>query len=167
MGLKTLFSFPNVLFIHYLWIMKTMCCVLFLLVFVSCNQKEINNLEKINSELNQKITQLEIINDSLREQNMFLDSFNYWYNNDFEGINFEGIGQVKSSFIEKSLQERVELIPAKAVLGGTMYFTKTQVIGNKWVVAEFEDGHILGLALYKYEIKDSKIAFKLIDSYIY
>jgi len=147
--------------------MKSMCVILFLLVFVSCNQKEIKDLEKSNYELNQKITQLELINDSLREANMFLDSFNYWYNNDFKGINFERLGQVKSSFIENSLQERVELIPAKAVLGGTMYFTKTQVIGNKWIVAEFEDGHILGMALYKYEINDSKIAFKLIDSYIY
>jgi hypothetical protein len=147
--------------------MKSMCVILFLLVFVSCNRKEIKDLGKSNYELNQKITQLELINDSLREANMFLDSFNYWYNNDFEGINFEGIGQIKSSFIENSLQERVELIPAKAVLGGTMYFTKTQVIGNKWIVAGFEDGHILGMALYKYEIKDSKIEFKLIDSYIY
>lgn len=43
------------------------------------------------------------------------------------------------------------------VLGGTMGFYDSdgiRVLGRKWVVADFEDGHKMGKALLTYEVEE-------------
>lgn len=68
-------------------------------------------------------------------------------------------------YIEETLQEHVELIPLKAVLGGTMHFGVIQVLGSQWVLAEFDDGHIQGRAIYQFKInKQGNINFKLLST---
>lgn len=51
-----------------------------------------------------------------------------------------------------------ELIPEDGVLGGTMRFfagDRTIVLGPDRVLAEYDDGHIGGQALFQYEVGDS------------
>ena len=56
------------------------------------------------------------------------------------------------------------------VLGGTMGFYDSdgiRVLGRKWVVADFEDGHKMGKALLTYEVEEKgKIRWKLVGSYL-
>jgi len=54
--------------------------------------------------------------------------------------------------IEEDLLEKPELISIDGVLGGTMFFTDAHLLNEKWVYATFEDGHIMGSGLYKFEI---------------
>lgn len=68
------------------------------------------------------------------------------------------------------LQKHNELIPHRGVLGGTMGFYDPQgirVLGPRWVLADFEDGHIDGRALLVYRIgRDGRIDWRLVDSYL-
>ena len=70
----------------------------------------------------------------------------------------------------RDLLAKPELIPYDGVLGGTMGYldqNNIRILNDKWVVARFEDGHISGKMLLRFEIdNDSKISWKVIDSYL-
>ncbi|MEN8928275.1 MAG: hypothetical protein ABF240_05370 [Flavobacteriales bacterium] len=94
---------------------------------------------------------------------------NYWFSDDYDGIELSEKGILHpQQFIDSSLQPQVNLIPTKAVLGGTMAFGKTQVLSPKWVIAEYSDGHLWGVALFEYEVnKEGKVEFKLLSNHLY
>ncbi|MFC1708216.1 hypothetical protein ACFL59_15595 [Planctomycetota bacterium] len=67
-----------------------------------------------------------------------------------------------------SLRSRPDLIPHEAVLGGRMGFRgDIHVLNERWVYADFEDGHIGGHALLSYAVRgDGRIVWTLIDSFL-
>lgn len=67
--------------------------------------------------------------------------------------------------IKKDLLERPDLIPADAVLGGKMFFYPDQIciINKNWVIAGFEDGHIMGMGLFEYRLKNGTIEWKVLN----
>lgn len=66
------------------------------------------------------------------------------------------------------LQKHNSLIPFDGVLGGTMGFYASDEIyffDNRWVVAYFEDGHIIGFMLLKYNVNDTgEITWSVLQS---
>ncbi len=54
-------------------------------------------------------------------------------------------------FVLDRLQEHPELIPKEAVLGGTMRFTSVYFINDELIVAEYEDGHVMGKSIFRYQ----------------
>jgi len=65
------------------------------------------------------------------------------------------------SQLRDSLEAHRELIPYKAVLGGTMSFNDIVLLQPSFVFAEFEDGHIGGAMLLEYEVLDhGRISWK-------
>lgn len=125
--------------------------------------KEINQTEDFRTQLDS----LKIKNDSLTkiltEEN---PESNYWYDEKYDGEKLIESGITNpSEFIENSLREKTELIPLKAVLGGTMNFGKIQLLSNEWLIAGFDDGHVQGKAIYKYKFNDKgELEFVLLDS---
>jgi len=76
-------------------------------------------------------------------------------------------GQMKD--IVADLKMHRELIPYKGILGGTMGFygdNDIHVLTNRWVFAYFQDGHISGYMLLRYDINNGSISWKVIDSYL-
>lgn len=90
-------------------------------------------IEAENQELSQKLEDSKIIDyvTSIRLERMGIDDY---------------------KIIEEDLLEKPELISIDGVLGGTMFFTDAHLLNEKWVYATFEDGHIMGSGLYKFEI---------------
>ena len=74
----------------------------------------------------------------------------------------------KEEMIITDLLKHPELIPYEPVLGGKMAFYKeaTKLLGDRWVFAYFEDGHILGHMLLRYDLEDGKLSWEVIDSYL-
>jgi len=57
------------------------------------------------------------------------------------------------------------LIPLQAVLGGTMTFGNIQFLSKEWLIADFDDGHVQGRAIYKYKLnKKGQLEFELLNS---
>ncbi|WP_442413905.1 hypothetical protein [Mesonia sp.] len=91
---------------------------------------------------------------------------NYWYDSDYDGRGLmdHGITNPKE-FIKNSLRENTNLIPLEAVLGGSMRFGKIQLLGSTWLIAEYDDGHVLGKAIYSYKLhKNGELEFELLDA---
>ncbi|NGM62209.1 hypothetical protein G5B30_09810 [Sphingobacterium sp. SGG-5] len=59
-------------------------------------------------------------------------------------------------FIDSSLRATPEVIPSEAVLGGRMTFKNIQVLGDKWVIADYEDGHVMGQSIFSYSWNDNE-----------
>ncbi len=129
-------------------------------------------------ELEQNVRFLKNQNDSLLNRSKLLqnnfDSIkkeyklqnDFLYDSDVDGNQFKNKGiRAPKEFVEASLRERTDLIPLKGALGGNMHFGKIKLIGNKWLIAEYEDGHIFGKSIYTYRFKNDKdLEFKLLDS---
>ncbi|MEO0100548.1 MAG: hypothetical protein ABIL04_06070 [candidate division WOR-3 bacterium] len=65
------------------------------------------------------------------------------------------------------LKRRQDLIPYKAILGGKMYFYEVYVLSPRWVLASFEDGHIMGRMFLRYSVgNNGRISWRVIDSYL-
>lgn len=143
---------------------KLYIIVIVLLIFSCQEHKKENNLiiEKLikeNSLLNKKSDSLNAI---LVECNLK----NYWFDNDFEGKIYKN-NEINNpeKYIVASLEKRKELIPLKPTLGGKMEFEKIQVLGEKWVIASYSDGHVFGRTIYSYAFtKNNKLKFEIISS---
>jgi len=71
--------------------------------------------------------------------------------------------------ILSDLKRHNDLIPYEGVLGGKMGFyddEKIFLLTDRWVLAWFDDGHIAGYMLLKYQINKDEISWKVMDSYL-
>lgn len=72
--------------------------------------------------------------------------------------------------LRQDLMEHPELIPFEGRLGGTMDFYDPQrirVLSDRWVYAEFDDGHSQGAMLLEYErTGDGAIEWDVFDAYL-
>jgi hypothetical protein len=113
------------------------------------------------------IAQLHIQLDSLQKGDIADGDVNYWTDNSqtLQALKKQGIADPKT-FVANNLSERTDLIPMKAVLGGTMMFNRIMLLGDHWAIAEFEDGHVGGEMLLAYTIDaKQKITWKAVQSH--
>jgi hypothetical protein len=98
---------------------------------------------------------------SKQKQNILIEELNT-FKKEEENDEYE---QIKADLIKHT-----ELIPYKGTLGGKMEFyskSDMHVFGNRWVVADFEDGHNGGSIVLKYaESTKGKIKWKVLDAYL-
>lgn len=114
-----------------------------------------------------KVDSLKIKNDSLNKiWTEKKPESNYWFDAAYDGEKFIESGITNpAEFIEKNLREKTELIPLQAVLGGTMTFGNIQFLSKEWLIADFDDGHVQGRAIYKYKLnKKGQLEFELLNS---
>jgi hypothetical protein len=110
-------------------------------------EKKINSITKDYEEAIKTVKAIEAENKGLSQKLEDSKIIDY-----VTGIRLEKMGIDDYKVIEKDLLEKPELISIDGVLGGTMFFTDVHLLNEKWVYATFEDGHITGSGLYKFEI---------------
>lgn len=117
-----------------------------------------------NDSLEKEIVLLKSLNDSLLKLGQAAE--NLWFDKDFNGSHLTRQGITNpEEFVENALRKRADLIPFEAVLGGTMNYGKIQLLGNKWIIADYSDGHIQGRSIYEYRLNDKKeLSFKILAS---
>ncbi len=79
-----------------------------------------------------------------------------------EKLNEKGVSQPKS--IVSDLLMRSDLIPFEGVLGGTMYMSRAWLLTDRYALAEFEDGHVLGNMILIYDIENGDIIWTVLDA---
>ncbi|MBF4516749.1 hypothetical protein IRZ71_10355 [Flavobacterium sp. ANB] len=148
--------------------MNKLILVVMLFSILSC--------EKLNYESNLTIEKLKSENIHLKQKNDSLNiefkkaklNKNYWFDIESEGIDFINKGiKNPEKYIENSLRKNPELIPLEPILGGKMFFENIQILGNKWLIADYSDGHISGRTIYSYKFnKNNTVEFKSLSSTI-
>lgn len=123
---------------------------------------EIENLKSINDSLTNLLNEKQNQEVLIEEHH----SPNHWYNEQYDGKQFIRNGiKDPEEYIKQQLRARPELIPIKAVLGGTMSFGRIQLLSHEWLITDFDDGHILGKAIFKYRLNDKQqLEFELLSS---
>lgn len=140
---------------------KTIIIFLILQLIFSCSES--NNRTKSlvaeNKNLNATIDSLTKLHNKKKNE------VNYWYEENYDGEKLIRNGiKNPTEFIENALRGKPELIPLKGVLGGTMSFGKIQLLSDKWLIADFNDGHIEGKGIYEYKLnKYGKLEFELLE----
>ncbi|TDD97400.1 hypothetical protein [Flavobacterium cellulosilyticum] len=140
---------------------KIILIILILLCTFSCKKKIMpeNTLAKEDSLKVKKDAQTKIIAKDTTTSN-------YWYNENYDGENLiqKGITHPEQ-FIKNALREKPELIPLKAVLGGTMQFRTIKLLSSEWLIAAFDDGHNQGRGIYRYLLNNKEeLEFELLIS---
>ncbi len=142
--------------------------ILPLLFIVGCKQADRTEIlqTKVDS-LQTKVDSLQFKNDSLSQGvRTTQPESNYWFNADYDGDVLVDSGIPNpAEFVETEFRKRTDLIPTKAVMGGTMRFGTVQLLSREWLIADFDDGHIQGRALYSYKLNDTgQLEFKLLNA---
>ena len=113
---------------------------------------------------------IEILNirvDSLAKTNISGGGeMDYWQQGDDNrrALKKKGINDPET-FISERLSRRTDLIPDKPVLGGQMSFSRISLLGDRWAIAAYEDGHVGGQLLLRYSLRDTAIQWKVMDHF--
>ena len=141
--------------------MKNTILLLSLILLSSCNRAKTEiKTDKID-------LQPKSIEESTENEVMDTGFQTYpWFSNDYEGVYLLETGIPNPmEYVAESLRKRTDLIPLKAVLGGTMEFERIELLSHNWVIADYSDGHIEGKAIYSFSLnKEGKIEYTLIKS---
>ena len=136
-----------------------------LLILSGCNRNGMQQQQQKIDSLQQVIHMFKSSQDSLQEAltgGAAHNTAESWSYSRFEQY---GIPDPEA-YIDSSLRSQPQQIPLKAVLGGTMQFYKIQLINDRWVYAEYEDGHISGSAIFQYSFnQDGSPQFKPVLQY--
>ena len=111
-------------------------------------------IDSLKTEILELQRALDTLSDQLMKRNYLTKDFSTY---------FDSIPEPEKFILEK-LREKSNLIPKKAVLGGTMHFTSVSFINNHLILAEYEDGHFMGRAIYQYKMdKIGNLNFELLS----
>lgn len=141
--------------------------VLLITVFFACTERtyrqepervdfQIDSLTKIITRQNNNIDSLKNL---LKENKSEAGGYPVFFGKKYEEI------INPPQYIKKALREQPQLIPLKAVLGGSMQFRKLEVVSEHWILAIYDDGHIQGKSIYEYELQpDGSLEFTRVVS---
>jgi hypothetical protein len=149
--------------------MKNVFVLLLVILIYACNHNsekaelvsQIQTLTAEKDSLIQLKNRLEIKMDSINRES------NFWYQKEIQGKQFLEMGiKNPKEYVTNALLKKPELIPLKPILGGQMKFLQVELLGKECLIAYYEDGHIGGRGIYRYELKNGCLKFKLIASYL-
>jgi hypothetical protein len=145
-------------------------CIAITFLTISCTNHQSEELVRKELEVKQLTTE----NDSIKKELFLLTekiktehSAIYWLSVNHQEYEKYGIKNLEE-FLDVEVRKMTEIIPLKAVLGGTMNFENIKILSEKWLITDYSDGHIYGKSLFEYHIDQNKnLSLKLIASQSY
>jgi len=145
-------------------------------IFIYVNDKKILDAKEENIEnLEKKLSEVEIKNETLLSENLSLNYFSLSQNE--EAISYFDNLSINSVELEHSIEDEIigrnragednDLVPFKG-MEGVMRINKVKVLNHKWIIADFTDGTYWGEVLISYEIdKENNLNFTTEKSFLY
>jgi|SRR5699024_1525271 len=134
--------------------MKYTVILLISLCIVACtNQNKNKYLKEVTSEYNKLSLEVKTLKKEIDSLESVLATKKSPWFDDMESRELKEMGiDDPQQYIQEHLKEQATLIPIDGVLGGKMFFTQIEVLGSKWLIASYEDGHIMGRSIFTYHI---------------
>lgn len=125
--------------------------------------KQTNDRQRLEDELEQREVELQELQEQVQEAYRLSEAgpaMNQWFTQtDSLLVAKEGL---QPQQVRASLRGAEALIPIKGVLGGEMQIFRTQLLGPRWAIAYFEDGHRAGLMLLEYAVQDAAVEWEML-----
>lgn len=143
--------------------------LVFLLVILFFKYRQVKNERDALYASNQGLDfELKLRSDSMDELRTGMHYLNFlsdslFNDSDIDYFKKRGLDNPERDLLN-DLYLQTELIPEKAVLGGTMRIWHAALLGRNWAIAYFEDGHIAGNMLLRYEVNQGRIQWEVLDS---
>src|SRR5699024_10043458 len=150
--------------------MRVFIALSFVLLLFACKKSPDEGGSESNAvevtALKLQLENLESQKDSLQllVEEYQLSKESTWFG-DIESRAFKDIGiKDPKTYLSEALRNKPSLIPMDGVLGGTMFFTDIVVLGTKWIIASYEDGHIMGRSIFTYQVnpKTLEVEFEIL-----
>lgn len=94
----------------------------------------------------------------------FVDELGSLSQSDIQRLKRKGLKNPETDLMNDLNRKQGQLIPTEGVMGGTMAIRDTRILNDRYAMAYYEDGHIGGYMLLKYEVNNGKINWKVVDS---
>ncbi len=139
--------------------MKKILVFSLLIMLASCGKsteekQRTIEIDSLKTEIRELQRAMDTLSDQLIKKNYLTKDFSSY---------FDSIPEPEKFLLEK-LREKQNLIPKKPVLGGSMHFTSVSFINDHLILAEYEDGHIMGRAIYQYKMdKNGNLILELLS----
>ena len=139
----------------FIFSQQKVACFIFLVCgasLMSCHKQNDNQenltrkIDSLEQELEKQNKELAITHQA-KEWSVFSQSFT-------SKMDKHGVAN-PIEYIDSSLRAETDLITLDAVLGGKMQFEQVKILGDKWVWASYSDGHIMGEAIYSFDVNKS------------
>ncbi|WP_026464122.1 hypothetical protein [Adhaeribacter aquaticus] len=86
---------------------------------------------------------------------------------EIENLKGKGLKNPNEDLKQSLIKNQQNLIKVNGSVGGTMNIREVQILNNRYALAYFEDGHIGGYMMLRYEVKSSTdISWQVLDQYI-
>lgn len=126
--------------------MKKFGLIVFSVFAIACSESKQNNevIVEQRDSLQFELDALKVQNDSLLKLNQQL---------------INPVSLPKDTVVA-ALRSKPGIIPLEPVLGGSMRFGNIEIIDHELIIANYNDGHIEGTSIFKYEKVGDSIEFK-------
>lgn len=94
----------------------------------------------------------------------FVDELGSLSQRDVQRLKQKGLSQPETDLMNDLMRKQRQLIPAKAVVGGTMAIRDVRILNDHYAMAYYEDGHIGGNMILKYEVSNGNVTWQVLDS---
>jgi len=94
----------------------------------------------------------------------FVDELGSLSEGDIQRLQRKGLKNPETDLLNDLNRKQGELIPTEGVLGGTMAIRDARILNDRYALAYYEDGHIAGNMILRYEVSNGKISWKVLDS---
>ncbi|MDX5436874.1 MAG: hypothetical protein LPK03_06740 [Pontibacter sp.] len=94
----------------------------------------------------------------------FVDELGSLSQGDIQRLQRKGLQNPETDLMNDLNRKQDQLIPTKGVVGGTMAIRDSRILNDRYALAYYEDGHIGGYMLLKYEVNNGNINWTVLDS---
>ena len=94
----------------------------------------------------------------------FVDELGSLSESDIQRLKRKGLQNPEPDLMNDLNRKQSKLIPREGVVGGKMAIRDSRILNDRYALAYYEDGHIGGYMLLKYEVNNGNINWTVVDN---
>ncbi|MDX5418434.1 MAG: hypothetical protein LPK09_04395 [Hymenobacteraceae bacterium] len=132
-----------------------------------------NKLAETGQQLEQQETETDSLEDMMLPPDTmsvippggtaFVDQLGSLSESDIQKLRKKGLRNPEVDLMNDLNRKQRQLIPTEGVVGGTMAIRDSRILNDRYAMAYYEDGHIGGYMILKYEVNNGNITWKVVD----
>ena len=133
-----------------------------------------NNLAETGQQLEQEEAEVDSLEDMMLPPDTmsvvppsgveFVDEMGSLSESDIQKLRKKGLRNPEVDLMNDLNRKQRQLLPKEGVMGGTMTIRDSRILNDRYAMAYYEDGHIGGYMILRYEVNNGNITWRVVDS---